>query len=204
MTDAFLQRLEQVYIYPTYASYFDVSVHDITDHESYDSDDDQLLDWSGYDKMIRRSDSSITHVAQRVRTKLDDYGIDFIDMSIRASVRSGRDTELDKMRNLIDDPSLSAPSVYVLFRSAATDTRSAVSRGLHDAWVLDYRKLAAVAVGERVDPRYAGWSEGDRAHFYDLETLQEEGVVLDRIAPPHFQRLRIKALGNTQTSIVDY
>jgi len=204
MKDPFLQRLEKLYIYPAYADYFNVSVHDITDHESYDSDDDQLLDWSGYDKMIRRSDSSITHIAQRVRTKLDDYGIDFIDMSIRASVKSGRNTELDKMRDLVDDPSLSAPSVYVLFRSAATETRSAVSRGLHDAWVLDYRKLAAVAVGERVDPRFEGWSEGDRAHFYDLETLQQEGVVLDRIEPAYFERLRTRALSGQQTSIADY
>jgi hypothetical protein len=125
-------------------------------------------------------------------------------MSIRASVKSGRKTELDKMRDLVDDPSLSAPSVYVLFRSAALGTRSAVSRGLHDAWVLDYRKMAAVAVGDRVDPRYEGWADGDRAHFYDLETLQEEGVVLDRIEPPYFERLRSQALSGQQTSIADY
>jgi len=206
MTDADLRRLEKLYIYPAYADYFNVSVHDITDHESYDRDDDQLLDWSGYDKMIRRSDSSITHIAQRVRTALKKkkFGIDYIDMSIRAIVKSGRKTELDKMRDLVDDPSLSAPSVYMLFRSAATDEASAVSRGLHDAWVLDYRKMAAVAAGERVEPRYRGWSEGDFAHFYDLETLQQEGVVLDRIEPAYFERLRSRALSGQQTSIADY
>jgi len=206
MTKAVRKRLEQLYIYPAYAEYFDVSLDDITDHESYTDDDDQLMDWSGYDKMIRRSDSSITHVAQRVRTALEKkkFGIEYIDMSIRAMVRSGRETELDKMRNLVDDPSLSAPSVYVLFRSAATTEAAAVSRGFHDAWVLDYRKMAEVAVSDRVQPRYEGWSEGDYAHFYDLETLEDEGVVIDRIPPGKFWRIRRSSLAGTQTSLTSY
>ncbi|MDR9412698.1 MAG: hypothetical protein RI531_08815, partial [Haloferacaceae archaeon] len=122
MTDAHLQRLEQLYIYPAYAEYFDVSVDDITDHESYTDDDDQLLDWSGYDKMIRRSGSSITHIAQRVRTKMDNYGVDAIDMSIRTSVASGRKTELQKMQDLVDDPTLSAPSVATSPTSVSEST----------------------------------------------------------------------------------
>ena len=205
MTWWHLQRLEHLYIYPAYAEYFEVSVDDITTHESYTHDDDQLLDWSGYDKMIRRSGSSITHVAQRVRTKMFDYGVDAIDMSIRTSVASGRKTELQKMQDLIDDPTLSAPSVYVLFRSAATSTAAAVSRGLHDAWVLDYRKLAEVAVSDAVDPTYQAWtSPGNKADYYDLETLEQQGVVQDRIPPSTFERLRKKSLAGTQTSLTSY
>jgi len=205
MTDAHLQRLEQLYIYPAYSEYFDVSADDITDHESYTDDDDQLLDWSGYDKMIRRSNSSITHIAQRVRTKMDNYGIDAIDMSIRTSVASGRKTELQKMQDLVDDPTLSAPSVYFLFRSAATSTAGAVSRGLHDAWVLDYRKLADVAVGDAVDPTYqASTGPGNRADYYDLETLEEEGVVQNRIPPRIFERIRKSTLAGVQTSLTTY
>jgi len=205
MTDADLRRLEKLYIYPAYADYFNVSVHDITDHESYTDDDDQLLDWSGYDKMIRRSGSSITHVAQRVRTKMDNYGIDAIDMSIRTSVASGRKTELQKMQDLVDDPTLSAPSVYFLFRSAATSTAGAVSRGLHDAWVLDYRRLAEVAVGDAVDPTYqASTGPGNRADYYDLETLEEAGVVQERISPIRFERIRKESLAGAQTSLVQY
>jgi hypothetical protein len=64
--------------------------------------------------------------------------------------------------------------------------------------------MATVAAGQRVEPRYRGWSEGDFAHFYDLETLQREGVVLDRIEPAYFQRLRTRSLSGQQTSIADY
>jgi hypothetical protein len=126
-------------------------------------------------------------------------------MSIRTSVASGRKTELQKMQDLVDDPTLSAPSVYFLFRSASTSTAGAVSRGLHDAWVLDYRKLAEVAVSDAVDPTYqASTGPGNRADYYDLDDLEDAGVVKDRIAPETFRRIRRSSLGGTQTSLVKY
>jgi len=42
------------------------------------------------------------------------------------------------------------------------------------------------------------------ADYYDLETLEEEGVVQNRIPPGTFWRIRRSSLAGTQTSLTSY